>query len=174
MSDGTPAPARRVVTGHDARGHAKVLWDGPVDVIRRPEPPHYTQVSVVWSTAETPADVAIGEGIADQAKRVLGTQPPPSGSRVSVLDLPPGSPGGLHRTESIDYAFVLAGEVEMEPDDGLRVALRAGDVVVQRGTNHSWSNPGTVWARVAVVLIDAQPLGIGQPIARGALASEVR
>jgi quercetin dioxygenase-like cupin family protein len=170
----TPAPARRVVTGHDDRGRAVVLWDGPANVIRRAEPPHQTQVSLVWSTDETPALVPAGIDVADNGNRRLGTQPPANGSRVSVLDLPPGSPGGLHRTESIDYAIVVAGEVDMEVDDGVRVSLDAGDIVVQRGTNHSWSNRGTTWARVVVVLIDAVPLGIGRPVAAGALASEVR
>jgi quercetin dioxygenase-like cupin family protein len=174
MSDGSSLPARRVVTGHNEQGRARVLWDAPVEVVRRAEPPHRTQVSVVWSTHENPADVAIGLAIDDAAKRVVGTQPPPNGSRVSVLDLPPGSPGGLHRTESIDYAFVLAGEVDMELDDGVRVALNAGDIVVQRATNHSWSNRGSTWARIAVVLIDAVPLGIGEPVASGSFASEVR
>jgi quercetin dioxygenase-like cupin family protein len=172
MSDKVPKPARRVVTGHDANDRAVVLWDAPVNVIQAAKPPQFTQVSLVWATEATPADITRGRDIPDAGARFLGTQPPPHGSRVSVLDLPPGSPGGLHRTESLDYAFVLAGEVDMEIDDGVCVSLNAGDIVVQRGTQHSWINRGANWARVAVVLIDAVPLGIGTAIARGKLASD--
>lgn len=172
MSSEKPQPARRVVTGHDGNDRAVVLWDGPVNVIQASKPAHSTQVSLVWSTESTPADVPRGREVADPGARFLGTQPPANGSRVSVLDLPPGSRGGLHRTESLDYAFVLAGDVDMEIDDGERVSLNAGDIVVQRGTNHSWINRGTTWARIAVVLIDAIPLGIGTAVARGKLAAD--
>jgi quercetin dioxygenase-like cupin family protein len=71
----------------------------------------------------------------------------------------------MHRTETLDYAIVLVGEVDMEMDDS-KVTLKAGDVVVQRGTNHSWVNRGTEPARIAFVLIDAKPLGIGNPRTR--------
>jgi len=69
----------------------------------------------------------------------------------------------MHRTETIDYVIVLAGELEMQMDDST-VNLRAGDVLVQRGTNHAWINRGTEPARVAFILVDAEPLGIGHPV----------
>ena len=174
MSSESPKPARRVVTGHDANERAIVLWDAPVNVIVHANPPNVPQVSLVWSTLETPAVQPVGAGVEDEGLRTLGTAPPESGSRVSVLDLPPHHPGGLHRTESLDYAFVLSGEVDLELDDGKRVSLAAGDIVVQRGTNHSWINRGTTWARVACVLIDAVPLGIGTPVGRGSIEAKNR
>jgi len=73
----------------------------------------------------------------------------------------------MHRTETIDYVIVLAGEIDMDMDDST-VRLKAGDVMVQRGTNHAWVNRGTAAARVAFVLIDAKPLGIGHPVTGGA------
>ena len=73
----------------------------------------------------------------------------------------------MHRTETIDYVIVLAGELEMRMDDST-VKLKAGDVLVQRGTNHAWINRGPEPARVAFVLIDATPLGVGHPVAGGA------
>lgn len=85
-------------------------------------------------------------------------------------ELPPGGPGLMHRTESLDYAVILSGEVDMELDEGQRVSLNAGDVVIQRGTNHSWINRGSGWARILFVLIDAKPLGIGHPIPAGVAA----
>jgi uncharacterized cupin superfamily protein len=72
----------------------------------------------------------------------------------------------MHRTETIDYVIVMQGELDMEMDDSV-VKLKAGDVMVQRGTNHAWVNRGKEVARAAFVLIDAKPLGIGHPIVRG-------
>jgi len=118
----------------------------------------------MWCTTETPCDIALGIP-EDMGNRTLGTQPPPGGTRFGILDLPPNPEGFMHRTETLDYAIVLSGEVEMEVDEGERVSLRAGDVVIQRGTNHAWINRGPGWARMAFVLIDAQPLGIGTPVA---------
>jgi uncharacterized cupin superfamily protein len=69
----------------------------------------------------------------------------------------------MHRTETIDYVIVLEGEIEMDMDDST-VKLKAGDIMVQRGTNHAWANRGQARARVAFVLIDADPLGIGKPV----------
>jgi quercetin dioxygenase-like cupin family protein len=119
----------------------------------------------MWSTDETPADISIGEDVEDMGARVLGTVPPVNGTRFTINDIPPGRPGRMHRTETIDYAIVLAGEVDMEMDNST-VKLKVGDVVIQRGTNHSWINRGTQPARIAFVLVDAKPLGIGQPLSR--------
>jgi hypothetical protein len=69
----------------------------------------------------------------------------------------------MHRTETIDYVIVIAGEIDMDMDDST-VHLRAGDVMVQRGTNHAWVNRSAAPARVALVLIDAVPLGIGHRV----------
>jgi naringenin degradation protein FdeH len=84
-----------------------------------------------------------------------------------VIDFPPGNTGRMHRTETIDYVIVIAGEIDMDMDDST-VHLRTGDVMVQRGTNHAWVNRGTILARLAFVLIDATPLGIGHPVVGGA------
>ncbi len=72
-------------------------------------------------------------------------------------------PGVMHRTETVDYCIILAGEIDMDMDDST-VHLKAGDVVIQRGTNHSWINRGSEPARIAFVLVDATPLGIGHPV----------
>jgi quercetin dioxygenase-like cupin family protein len=80
-----------------------------------------------------------------------------------VIDFPPGNAAHMHRTETIDYVIVLEGEIEMDMDRST-VRLKAGDVMVQRGTNHAWANRGSTRARVAFVLIDAEPIGIGQPV----------
>ena len=73
-------------------------------------------------------------------------------ARVSTFDQNPRHPM-MHRTETIDYAIVLEGEITMLLDDS-EVVLKAGDVLVQRGTNHAWSNRGTIPAKIAFILID--------------------
>lgn len=151
-------PVRRVVTGHDAKNIAKVLIDGPATNKRAG-----SASTLIWSTDAMPVDISIGEDAEDMGARILGTPPPPNGTRFTVNDIPPGNAGVMHRTETLDYAIVLAGEVDMELDDST-TKLRAGDIVIQRGTNHSWVNRGTEVARIAFILVDAKPLGIGHPV----------
>jgi quercetin dioxygenase-like cupin family protein len=169
MTDERPDyPAiRRVVTGHDAQQTAKAIMDGPAANAKYPSAG--TVSTLIWCTDRTPADIAVGEKVEDMGARILGTAPPVHGSRFAVIDFPPGNHGRMHRTETIDYVIVLSGEIDMDMDDST-VKLKAGDVMVQRGTNHAWFNRGSERARVAFVLIDAEPLGIGQPVTGSASA----
>ena len=164
MANESPSypPIRRVVTGHDARQVAKALIDGPATNAKYPAAGIVS--TLIWSTDRMPADIALGENAEDLGARILGTAPPPNGSRFAVLDFPPGNPPIMHRTETLDYVVVLSGEIDMDMDDST-VRLKAGDVLIQRGTNHSWVNRSTERARIAVVLLDATPLGIGHPVA---------
>ena len=109
-----------------------------------------------------PADIATGEAIEDMGARKHATPPPKNGTRLTIIDYPAGNRGLMHRTETIDYVIVLSGEIDMEMDDST-VSLKAGDVLIQRGTNHGWFNRGSETARIAFVLVDAEPLGIGHP-----------
>lgn len=151
---------RRVVTGHDGANVAKVLLDTvvPSQDTGRSD----AQVYAVWNTAATPADIAIGEAVEDRGALPHKTPPPKGGTRFTVIDYPPGNAGNMHRTESVDYVIVMQGEIDMDLDDST-VKLKAGDVMIQRGTNHAWFNRGTETARIAFVLVDAEPLGIGHP-----------
>jgi quercetin dioxygenase-like cupin family protein len=154
-------PIRRVVTGHDTEHLAKVIMQGPATNAKYPSPG--TVSTMIWCTDRTPADIAVGERVEDLGARIIGTAPPASGTRFAVIDFPPGNAPRMHRTETIDYVIVLEGEIEMDMDDS-SVKLKAGDVMVQRGTNHAWANRSNARARVAFVLVDAQPLGIGHPV----------
>lgn len=155
-------PIRRIITGHDASNVAKVLWEDHASNVKRGA--NRGSVStLVWCSEATPVDIAIGETIEDMGARILGTAPPPKGTRFCVIDFPAGAPGRMHRTETIDYVIVLAGEIEMDMDQST-VKLKAGDILIQRGTNHAWVNRSDRPARVAFVLIDAAPLDIGHPI----------
>jgi quercetin dioxygenase-like cupin family protein len=158
---GALPPIRRIVTGHDANNVAKVVMDGGPAYVRSTGPGH--AASQIWSTDTMPADIAVGSEIEDMGARKLGTAPPPNGTRFTVNDIPPGHKARMHRTETIDYAIVLAGEIDMDLDDST-TKLKAGDVVIQRGTNHAWVNRSAAPARIAFILIDGKPLGIGSPI----------
>jgi len=160
MQTGYP-PIRRVVTGHDEAQVAQVLIDGPATNAKYPQP---GQVStLMWCTAGAPAEIPIGEKPEDMGARIIGTAPPPSGTRFAVIDFPPGNQPHMHRTETIDYVIVMEGEIEMDMDDS-SVKLKAGDIMIQRGTKHAWANRSGRRARVAFVLVDAKPLGIGNPV----------
>ena len=80
-----------------------------------------------------------------------------NGTVFRILELAPGVTPRNHRTDSIDYAVVMSGEVDMELDD-TKVHLKAGDVLVQRGTIHNWVNGGTEDCVIAFVLISAKPV----------------
>lgn len=150
-----PVP-RRVVTGHDAAGTSVVLSDGPVPVSRQ-IPEDGVAFHEVWSTGGAPAPITAVED--EPTEGALAVPPPPRGTRIRINEFAPGflDEGGLqspvHRTESVDYGIVLEGEITLVLDDS-EVTLRAGDVVVQRGTDHAWANRGTTTAKVVFVLVD--------------------
>lgn len=167
MSASPRRPIRRVVTGHDSNGRAKVL----IDAIASNEKAgsaagQYS--TLMWATDSMPCDMAIGEDAEDMGARQLGTYPPVNGTRFMIAEYPPGNTPRMHRTETIDYIIVLDGEIDMELDDGQWVTIRQGDVMIQRGTYHAWRNASDKPCRMAFVLIDAKPLGIGAPLPRDA------
>jgi quercetin dioxygenase-like cupin family protein len=142
---------RRVVTAQDAQGRAVVASDELCKTVISRRPKH--QSCVVWSTESVPADLADER---DGAARELGTSHP-HGTVFRLVEYQPGVAPRSHRTESIDYAVVLSGEIDMELDASV-VHLRAGDVLVQRGTLHNWVNRGSQPCVIAFVLIAAKPL----------------
>jgi quercetin dioxygenase-like cupin family protein len=156
----TRAPIRRVVTGHDGKNVAKVIIEGPATNTKTPR--DGVASTLMWSSDRMPVDIAIGDNVEDMGARILGTAPPENGSRFIVMEFAAGVISEMHRTETIDYIVMLSGEIDMDMDDST-VKLRAGDIMVQRGTNHAWVNRSTEPARMAIVLLDAKPLGIGHP-----------
>jgi quercetin dioxygenase-like cupin family protein len=155
---------RRIITGHDNKNTAKVILEGPATNTKTPR--EGVASTLIWCTDAMPADIAISEKAEDMGARILGTAPPENGSRFIVMEFAPGIASEMHRTETIDYIVMLAGAIDMDMD-GTTVTLRAGDIMVQRGTNHAWINRGKEPARLAIVLLDAKPLGIGHPRLRG-------
>lgn len=173
---------RRIVTGHDAAGRSIVTEDGPparrYDDLGEPGLVFHE----IWHTAQTPAAIERAGG--DPAEPGLALAPPPGGTRIRVLDIPVEQDGAdfdavfaniggsaahiasdrhpsFHRTRSIDYGIVLDGEITLLLDAGETV-VRAGEIVVQRGTNHGWVNRGTKPCRIVFILIDGTwPAGLG-------------
>jgi quercetin dioxygenase-like cupin family protein len=162
MTEQTPdyPPIRRIITGHEG-DVAKVLIDAPASNAKFPSPG--TVSTLIWCTDGAPATIPAGTEIEDMGARILGTAPPAKGTRFAVIDFSPGNKPHTHRTETVDYVICLEGEIDMDLDEST-VTMRAGDIMVQRGTNHAWANRGTSRARVAFVLIDAEPLGVGNPV----------
>jgi naringenin degradation protein FdeH len=168
---------RRVVTTHDETGKAVILLDGPTP--HRNERGNGAVLFNVWVTDETPADL---KGKQDKMARQIDIPPPKGGSVIRVLDIPPTGDVSkldvgamqahlgpehshpkarkprhpmMHRTRTIDYAIILAGEIDMLLDDS-EVHLKTGDILVQQATNHAWVNRGTEPCRICFVLIDAK------------------
>jgi len=149
-----PLQVRRVITGHDATGRAVVKID-EVSKNAFTGRPGATGINV-WTTQGFPANNDCAE---DAGLRNVGTTLP-DGTIFRVLEFAPGLAARNHRTDSIDYIVVISGEIDMELDDSV-VHLRAGDVMVQRGTIHNWVNRGTAPCVLAVILIAAKPVAAG-------------
>jgi hypothetical protein len=177
------APFRRIVTGHNAQGKAIVQEDGPPPRIQRIGGPHGPIFYEVWNTTETPAriDAASGEPAEDGISlappkggtRIRVLDIPPDDASLDTMSVEDakahfasvgagdasryeGKGKGharMHRTETIDYGIVLDGEITLILDEGETVA-RAGDIVIQRGTNHGWANRSDRNCRIAFILID--------------------
>lgn len=145
---------RRVVTGHDAQGRAKVLIDEQVKNVFSHRPGAF--YSVIWSSEGFPVD---NDGDADPSGKTIGTTIA-DGTVFRVVSFGPGVAPRNHRTDSIDYAVVMSGEIDMELDVGT-VHLNAGDVLVQRGTIHNWVNRGKVPCVIAFTLVAAKPVSAG-------------
>lgn len=168
---------RRVIAGHDASGKAVIIADGPAPNAKV-RPATGATSTLMWVTEGSPADISTP---ADPTLREIGVAPPAGGSILRIVDFPPEAAGGakidnatvwkemgldhghsgkparhpfMHRTRSIDYALVLEGEIDMLLDDS-EVHLKAGDVVIQQGTNHAWINRGKEVCRIAFILVDA-------------------
>ena len=145
---------RRVITGHDNNGKAIVKIDEVVSDLKVGRPG--AMVAPIWTTE---GFLVNNDGQDDTARRQVGTTLA-GGTILRVVEFSPGVQARNHRTDSIDYASVISGEIDMEMD-GTMIHLKAGDVLVQRGTIHNWINKGTAPCVIAFALIDAKPVTAG-------------
>jgi hypothetical protein len=178
MSQPLP-PIRRIVTEDDANGRSRISEDAPATAVRTvAERPGYRSVNV-WRTEAAPAPIAVPDSINDHK----GILPPKNGGSIlRIIDFPPehadpverrrqigatfgdmfhdaqhdkraGAHPGMHRTDTVDYAILLEGEIWAVMDDN-ETLMKQGDVLVQRGTNHAWANRSDKTARICFVLLD--------------------
>ncbi|EQB12188.1 cupin domain-containing protein [Sphingobium lactosutens] len=176
-------PVRRVVTGHDAAGRAIIQEDGAVPRVQRIGGDIGPIFHEVWNTQATPAPIDAASGEPAESGIILappkgGTRirildiPPegdgirsmtPEEAQAHFAEVGAGSASAhhgegsrhalMHRTETIDYGIVLEGELVLIMDEG-ETTVRAGDIVIQRGTNHGWANRSDRNCRIAFILID--------------------
>lgn len=142
-------PVQRVVTGHDARGLAVFRSEDWADT--KPIPSGDAAFLLLWTTASVPAD---NNDETEGRDRAAGLTLH-GGSVIRVVDMLPGGKSPMHRSNSIDYGIVLTNEVELELDSGETRTVKAGGVIVQRGTNHLWRNRTNRPTRIVFVLIEA-------------------
>jgi|HigsolmetaAR202D_1030399.scaffolds.fasta_scaffold00645_19 hypothetical protein len=174
-------PVRRIVTGTNAAGRSYIEQDGESPaVLTFPARPGYRN-SNIWRTLGPDAPVDAPDTIAEHR----GVLPPKGGTVLRVIDIPPESKDpeerraqtaavfaamfpdatrheesfdrhpGMHMTDTVDYAILLQGELVAIMDEGETV-MKAGDILIQRGTNHAWANRSDSIARIAFVLVDGK------------------
>ena len=181
---------RRVVTGHDKNGKSMFLMDGLAPNIKEMASMPGLALTDLWVTDGSPAD---NRGNADAADRPIVLEPPKNGSILRIVEFPPDSAWRntadskaafdsigaghakdgstadpmMHTTATVDYLIVLKGEIVAIMENG-ETLLKPGDIMIQRGTNHSWSVRGTEPCILAAILINAKPLGLAAVHAKNA------
>lgn len=174
------APFKRIVTGHDARGRAILSSAGAPPAVFPIKSVPGLQFTEVWRTFASPVPIDNGPDPTLAPLRLLPTR---NGSVIRVLDIPPGgthetdaraaaesfaaigashtvvagsdSHPFMHRTETVDYGILIAGAIWLVVDEG-EILLAPGDIAIQRGTSHAWSNRSDRPARLVFVLLDGQ------------------
>jgi quercetin dioxygenase-like cupin family protein len=126
-----------------------VLSDGPAPVSR--SVPDGATFHDMWVTTASPAPVTATEPEPIHEDELMG--PPEAGTRVRIVEMPPGTRSPMHRTESVDYGVVLEGEITLVLDDGSATTVGRGELVVQRGTDHAWENRTDTPTRMLFVLV---------------------
>ena len=172
---------RRVLTGHDAEGKSVFIADGHAPNVKEMASMPGLALTDLWETGAAPAS---NQGSADAATRPVRLEPPKNGTLLRIVEFPPdshwrgradarkgfdsigaghapdrsSSDPMMHKTSTVDYIIVLRGEIYAIMDKG-ETLLRAGDILVQRGTNHSWSVRGDEPCIVAAILVSAKAVG---------------
>ena len=179
---------RRVLTGHDSSGKSIIMTDGIAPNVLEMASMPGLALTDLWETKGAPAS---NDGSADAAARPVHLEPPKNGTIVRIVEFPPDthwrqnadarkafdSIGAghapdkhsadpmMHKTATVDYIIVLKGEIWAIMDKG-EVLLKPGDILVQRGTNHSWSVRTNEPCVIAAVLVSAKPVGSAKAAGR--------
>ncbi|MEC7763746.1 MAG: cupin domain-containing protein [Pseudomonadota bacterium] len=172
-------PVRRIVTGHDENGRSIFVADDIATSVYSPKGQPNVGMTDLWLQHSAPAD---NTGNDDTAPNSVTLLPPTRGSVCRVVEFPPDSErnfaamqdhfsgmgagdnlakdkprhAAFHKTDSLDYIFILEGEIWALVDES-EVLMRPGDCLIQRGTSHAWSNRSDKPCLMAAILIDADP-----------------
>jgi hypothetical protein len=178
MTDRALPPTRRLVTGVDGAGRSCIIEDGVSPAMQLMPGREGYRNNNIWRTLSSPAPVTAADSVLEHR----GVLPPRHGTVLRVIDIPPENSDpeeakrqteavfaamfpdarhdasharhpGMHTTDTIDYAILLQGELVAIMEDGETV-MRAGDILIQRGTHHAWANRSQAIARIAFILID--------------------
>ena len=177
MHSGLP-PISRLVTGIGEDGKSRIVETKMLEGKTLSERPGFRMANV-WATTSTPALIQAPEA----TETLHGVHPPKGGTVIRMMDIPPqpimaevsaaqhhvtraqlfpdasrhkvdtSRHPGMHMTESVDYAIIISGELWAIMEDGESL-MKAGDVLVQRGTVHAWANRSEEICRICFVLID--------------------
>jgi mannose-6-phosphate isomerase-like protein (cupin superfamily) len=176
---------RRVVTGHDSSGKAVLVSDKLIEPFTSPLVPG-SEFHRLWGGDAPPEFRDDGHEPPPGSYyppvggfRFCVFSLPPSGGpdrpldfdvKAASVEFEAALPGlaahmelggnGMHKSATIDFELVLAGEVILELDEGTSVTLRPGDTVVQNGTRHRWSNPGSTPATIVLFMVGAHHSGL--------------
>lgn len=174
---------RRIVTGHDEQGRSIFLQDGPAPNLIQPEHSPNVGMFNLWRMMAVPGSYA-GDADEAPADAKITLVPPQDGLVFRIIEFPPdaernlaaqkevfkayGNPEalsekhadgdrhpGFHKTETVDFALLLEGEIWALMDEGEK-QMFPGDVLIQRGTNHAWANRSNKPARMAFILVAAK------------------
>jgi hypothetical protein len=176
---------RRIVTEVNAAGRSVIVDDGPPPAVRRSNGRPGFNSRNIWATFSTPAlidDPDRSKDVLGLMPPAAGTvikyidfppEPKDPAERAKLAResierqaalaperglrrRPQGAPHhGMHETDTMDYAIVLSGEIYAIMDEG-ETLMKAGDVMIQRGTNHAWDNRSDAPCRMIFVLIDGK------------------
>lgn len=151
---------RRIVAQYDKSGVARFAIDEEIDM-----PPfggRGSHSSLLWVTDTAPVDNMDERDL----RPSLGSLVSDGGTAIRILDVAPTENTPMHRTISMDYVIITKGEIDLELEGGDTVTARAGDIIIQRGTNHRWVNRSGDWMQMIAILVDAKPVSVnGVPMA---------
>ncbi len=177
MEKPTITPPRRILTGHDKQGRSIITEDGPAPTCLQPDHSPNLLMCDLWEIPSLPPD---NNDPRDLSLRPVKLSPPENGAIFRIVEFPPDNERnwagrkevftqygelealdqknerhpGFHKTPSVDFAICLDGEIWAMMEVG-ETLMRPGDVLVQRGTNHAWSNRTKGPVRMAFVMVGA-------------------
>jgi len=155
-----PQP-RLVRTSHTPSGQSVFASDSALEP-KHPFGPSATAFTVLDTRSTVPVRLPLLAPEEDSSSQITATLPrcPPGGVMAAVSDIPAGfgASSPMHRTESVDYAVVIAGEIVLGLDGGEERVVRAGEFIVQMGTNHKWVNRAAGPCRILFVMVAAEKI----------------